>query len=123
MLTGQIKSLDDIHANDHHQHFPRFQPENFDTNLRLVEKVKELAAKKGCTPAQLALSWIKTQSALPGMSVIVPVTGARPEERVVENATGVDLSSADLEEIRSVLDKFPVVGDRYPPAAAKLTEY
>jgi pyridoxine 4-dehydrogenase len=65
----------------------------------------EGAAKKGCTPAQLALSWIKTQSALPGMPVIVPVAGARSEERVAENATGVDLSSADLEEIRSVLDK------------------
>jgi hypothetical protein len=58
----------------------------------------------------------------------VEPTFNRPHQRCSwldkkENATGVDLSSADLEEIRSILDKFPVVGDRYPPAAAKLTEY
>lgn len=123
MLTGQIKSLDDMPANDYHRHFPRFQPENFQKNLDLVAELSKLAEVKGCTPAQLALCWIKSQSKMPAMPTIVPVFGARSEERVKENATEVDLTSADLKDICSILDSFPVAGHRYPAAAAKLTEY
>lgn len=123
MLTGQIKSLDDMPANDYHRFFPRFQPENFETNLQLVAKLDEISAKKSCTTAQLALSWIKIQSHRDGMPVIVPVAGARSEQRVMENATDVPLSDEDMAQIKAILDKFPVAGDRYPPAAAKLTEY
>ncbi|KAJ5610692.1 hypothetical protein N7510_007411 [Penicillium lagena] len=123
MLTGQIKSLDDMPANDYHRFFPRFQPGNFDTNLKLVEKLKQLAEKKQCTAAQLALCWVKAQSSRPGMPFIIPVFGARAEARVAENATHIDLSSADLEDIKAILDSFPVAGGRYPAAAAKLTEY
>ncbi|KAJ5928703.1 aldo/keto reductase [Penicillium verhagenii] len=123
MLTGQIKSLDDMPANDYHRFFPRFQPENFDTNLKLVDRIKDIAEEKGCTAAQLALSWIKAQSDRAGMPVFVPVAGARSEERVRENATNIQLSDADMKTIQSILDSFPVAGHRYPPAAAKLTEY
>jgi pyridoxine 4-dehydrogenase len=123
MLTGQIKSLDDMPSNDYHRNFPRFQPENFDTNLQLVSKLNEMATRKKCTTAQLALSWIKTQSKLPRMPLFVPVAGARSEDRVRENATNVALEEADLEEINSILDRFPVAGDRYPAAAMKLAEY
>lgn len=123
MLTGQIKSLDDMPANDYHRHFPRFQPENFDTNLVLVSKLNQMAEKKQCTTAQLGLSWIKAQSKLSGMPVIIPVSGARSGERVVENAMGVDLSDSELGEVKSILASFPVAGGRYPAAAAKLTEY
>lgn len=56
MLTGQIQKLDDMPPNDYHRFFPRFQPQNFDINLRLVEKGKLLAQKKDCSPAQLASS-------------------------------------------------------------------
>ncbi|KAJ5646474.1 aldo/keto reductase [Penicillium lividum] len=123
MLTGQIKSLDDMPANDYHRFFPRFQPENFDTNLQLVAKIRDIAEGKGCTPAQLALSWIKAQSGQARMPIFVPVAGARSEERVRENATDVELSDVDIGAIKIILDSFPVAGDRYPPAAAKLTEY
>ncbi|KAJ5090864.1 hypothetical protein N7532_009548 [Penicillium argentinense] len=58
ILTGQIKSLYDMPANDYHRFFPRFQPENFATNMQLVSKIKGLAGLKKCTSAQLALSWI-----------------------------------------------------------------
>lgn len=57
------------------------------------------------------------------MPVIVPVAGARSEQRVVEHATGIPLFEADMAEIKAILDKFPVAGDSYSPAAAKLTEY
>jgi pyridoxine 4-dehydrogenase len=123
MLTGQIKSLADMPANDYHRFFPRFQPENFETNLQLVAKINEMAAKKSCTTAQLALSWIKAQSQGEEMPVFVPVAGARSEQRVIENATDIPLSDKDMAEIKAILDKFPVAGDRYPPAAAKLAEY
>ncbi|KAJ5923450.1 aldo/keto reductase [Penicillium verhagenii] len=123
MLTGQIKSLDDMPANDYHRFFPRFQPENFDTNLKLVDRIKDIAEKKGCSAAQLALSWIKAQSDRAGMPVFVPVAGARSEERVRENTTNIQLSDADIKAIQNILDSFPVAGNRYPPAAAKLTEY
>ncbi|KAJ5156477.1 hypothetical protein N7492_009280 [Penicillium capsulatum] len=123
MLTGQIKSPDDLPVNDYHRIFPRFQPENFAVNVQLVEKLKAIATQKGCTPAQLALSWVKAQSTLPRMPVIVPVAGARSEERIRENATEVTLSAEDLREIKAVLDSFPVVGGRYPAEAATLLEY
>lgn len=123
MLTGQIKSLDDLPANDYHRFFPRFQPENFHTNLQLVSKINDLAAGKRCTSAQLALSWIKSQSNRTGMPLFIPVAGARSEIRVQENAKNVPLNEEDLQAIQSILDRFPVAGDRYPAAAAKLTEY
>lgn len=123
MLTGQIKTIDDIPVNSHHRHFPRFQPENFDENLRLVSKINELAKIKDCTSAQLALSWIKCQGSRAGMPIIIPVAGARSEIRVQENAKTTVLKEEDFQQIQSILENFPVSGDRYPPAAAKLTEY
>ncbi|KAJ5701736.1 aldo/keto reductase [Penicillium malachiteum] len=123
MLTGKIKSVDDMPARSYHRHFPRFQPENIDVNFQLVTKLKEMADTKGCTPAQLALSWIKAQSSRPHMPLFVPVAGARSEERVKENVKDVYLSEGDLQAIQLILDEFTIAGDRYPPAAAELTEY
>ena len=123
MLTGQIKSLDDMPANDYHRHFPRFQPENFQKNLDLVTELSKLTEAKGCTTAQLALSWVKGQSKRSGYPVIVPVFGARSEARIKENVLDVDFTAEDLKQINAILGSFPVSGNRYPPAAAKLTEY
>jgi pyridoxine 4-dehydrogenase len=64
MLTDQIRSLDDMPAHDHHRHFPRFQPEDFSQNLKLVDEANRLAMSKGCTTAQLALSWLSAGSRL-----------------------------------------------------------
>ena len=60
-LTGQFATPDDIPEGDYRRHAPRFQGENFDRNLQLVDRVEELAAGKGCTPAQLALAWLLAQ--------------------------------------------------------------
>lgn len=116
ILTGQIKSLDDMPANDHHRNFPRFQPEIFGKNLELVKEVGKLAKEKKCTTAQLALSWIKRKS-------VVPIAGARSVERVLENCVTIELGEKDLEVIDQVLKSFPVVGTRYPEGAMKLAEY
>ncbi|KAL3464620.1 NADP-dependent oxidoreductase domain-containing protein [Aspergillus heterothallicus] len=123
MLTGKIKSLDDMAPNDHHRRFPRFQPENFSQNMRLVEKIEELSRDKGCTPAQLALGWLRERSGKDQCAVIIPLPGARAVERVKENCTEIDLTAQDMEEIDSILRRFPVAGSRYPGNAAGLTEY
>ncbi|KAE8358174.1 NADP-dependent oxidoreductase domain-containing protein [Aspergillus caelatus] len=123
MLTGRIRSPEDIPPHDYHRRFPRFQPENLPTNLQLVEKVKEVAKVKECTPAQLALSWLRTRSGAGEWPTIIPLPGARAVERVRENNTHVPLSQGDMGQLDDILRRFPVAGDRYPAAAAKLTEY
>jgi aryl-alcohol dehydrogenase-like predicted oxidoreductase len=71
-LTGAIKSPQDFDDDDYRKHSPRFEGENFAKNLKLVDKVSELAAGKGCTPAQLALAWVLAQGAH-----IVPIPGTK----------------------------------------------
>src|SRR5205085_1445317 len=71
-LTGQFQKPEDLPENDRRRMFPRFQDENFQRNLRLVERVQEIAARKGCTPAQLALAWVLAQG-----KDIVPIPGTK----------------------------------------------
>lgn len=117
MLTGQIKSLDDLPKDDMRRRFPRFQPENFAVNLELVRQVEALAAKKGCTPAQLALAWVRCLGRRPGMPNIIPIPGATTAERVQENAKVIELSDAEMDEIDATLAKFEIKGGRYPEGA------
>jgi pyridoxine 4-dehydrogenase len=116
MLTGQIKSLDDLSPNDMKRHFPRFQPDTFPINLQLVDELEDLAKNKGCTPAQLAISWVKSLSGRKGMPEIIPIPGATTDARVRENAEDHPLSEDELASIDAILAKFPVVGGRYPPS-------
>ncbi|KAJ9142104.1 Aldo/keto reductase [Pleurostoma richardsiae] len=112
-LTGKIRSIDDIPEGDFRRMLPRFQPENFATNLRIVDEVARLAEKKGCTPAQVAINWVVSLGRRPGMPVIIPIPGASSPERVRENARLVELSGEDVAEIERLLASFPVVGERY----------
>ncbi|KAK3329304.1 NADP-dependent oxidoreductase domain-containing protein [Apodospora peruviana] len=115
MFTTQFKSHADIPKDSFLQHFPRFSPENFDNNMKLVKQVEELASKKGCTPAQLAISWTANLSRRrPGLPTIIPIPGATTASRVNENAVYVELSDAEMAEIDETLSKFEVVGRRYP---------
>lgn len=123
MLTGQFKSLDDVPPSDYHRFFPRWQPENFSKNLLLVDELSTFAKEKGCTTSQLALTWIKIHSRKSGMPFIVPVAGSRSVARLLENAKDIELSDEDMKGLISILDKYPVAGDRYPPAAKVLAEY
>jgi pyridoxine 4-dehydrogenase len=97
---------------------PRFQPDTFDINLELVRQVESIAARKGCTPGQLAIGWCIALSRRPGMPTIIPIPGATTAERVRENATLVEVTDAEMAEIDVVLKKFPVVGGRYPTGYA-----
>jgi aryl-alcohol dehydrogenase-like predicted oxidoreductase len=109
-LTGEIKRVEDLAADDWRRNLPRFQGENFALNQRLVEAVTELARRRGCTPAQLALAWLLHQG-----EDIVPIPGTRRVSRVDENAAATELQLDDeLEHLRVIVAEHVVTGTRYP---------
>ncbi|KAK7992040.1 hypothetical protein PG988_000834 [Apiospora saccharicola] len=116
ILTGQIKSLDDIPQDSMLRHFPRFQPDTFPINIQLAHQVEEMAKKRGCNSAQLAINWTRAVSKRPGMPVVIPIPGATTADRVDENARVVDLSEQDMKELDETLSKFTPAGERYPPS-------
>lgn len=120
MLTGRYKSWDDLPEDDFRRNFPRFQPGNFEKNVDLVRTLEKLAAKKKCTPAQLAINWVLTLSKRPDMPVIIPIPGATTAARVEENSQVIELSEDEMKEIDGILASFDVVGDRYPPHGMQL---
>jgi pyridoxine 4-dehydrogenase len=121
MLTGEITKPEDIPEGDFRRMLPRFNKENFDHNLELVSELYKIAKQKGCTPAQLAINWVKQLSKKDGNPEIIPIPGATKEERVLENAKDITFSDDDLVEIDSILKRFEVKGDRYGgPAKAHM---
>jgi len=114
MLSGNIPSLSSLPESDPRRHYPRFQPDAFATNMQLVDAVRQIAQRKGCTPAQLAINWTRCLGKRSGMPVIIPVPGSSSEERIRENATLVELTDAEMREIDAVLERCEVVGERYP---------
>jgi aryl-alcohol dehydrogenase-like predicted oxidoreductase len=115
-LTGQIKKPDDLASDDYRRNTPRFQGDNFKKNFEIVEGIKQIAAEKGCTPAQLALAWVLAQG-----SDIVPIPGTRRIKYLDENigALGVKLSSSDLARINQIAPRGAAVGPRYHEAGMK----
>jgi aryl-alcohol dehydrogenase-like predicted oxidoreductase len=113
-LTGQFQKPEDLPENDRRRMFPRFQDENFQQNLRLAERVQEIAQSKGCKPAQLALAWVLAQG-----PDIVPIPGTKRRTYLEENAKAleVELTTADLARINEVAQPEAVAGTRYPEAA------
>ena len=121
MLSGQIKSFDDIPENDMRRILPRFQPPNFENNMILVKKLENLAQKKNCTSAQLALAWLLSLSKKNGMPKIIPIPGATTVDHAIENgkAGEVELNEEEMAEIDQVLATCEVAGDRYHPVGMK----
>ncbi len=115
-LTGKFQKPEDLPEGDRRRDFPRFQGENFERNLRLVERVNVIAAEKNCTPAQLALAWVLAQGA-----DIVPIPGTKRRKYLEQNvgALEVELSGADLSRIDEVARPEAVAGTRYPEAGMK----
>lgn len=110
-LSGEIKSPDDLAADDFRRMVPRFQGENFAKNLEVVEQVRALAATKGATPSQLALAWVLAQG-----DNIVPIPGTKRRSYLEENAGAatLNLTAEDLAAIEQVSPKTSVAGARYP---------
>jgi aryl-alcohol dehydrogenase-like predicted oxidoreductase len=110
-LTGAIKSLDDLDADDYRRFSPRFQGDNFQRNLDLVGIVERLAADKGVTPAQLGLAWVLAQG-----GDIVPIPGTKRRSRLEENVGAADVQLSD-DELRAIGKALPqAAGQRYPDA-------
>ncbi|MDY4282613.1 aldo/keto reductase [Xanthomonas sp. LF06-19] len=113
-LTGAIRSPEDFEADDYRRHSPRFQGENFDRNLQLVERVRELAQAKGVTPGQLALAWVLAQG-----EDLVPIPGTKRLAYLEENlgALQVKLSAEELAQIEAIFPADAAAGHRYPAAS------
>jgi aryl-alcohol dehydrogenase-like predicted oxidoreductase len=109
-LTGRFKTFEDLPEDDYRRNSPRFQGENFQRNLDLVERVEDIARRKQCTPAQLALAWLLAQG-----EDIVPIPGTKQRRYLEENlrALEVELSASDLEETEEVAPKGIAAGERY----------
>jgi aryl-alcohol dehydrogenase-like predicted oxidoreductase len=109
-LSGQIRSVEDLDANDFRRHHPRFQGENFKKNLELVDRVREIAAEKGITASQLALAWVLAQG-----NDVVPIPGTKRIRFLEENVAAVDISltAEDLARINAAAPIGATAGDRY----------
>ena len=112
-LTGAFQRPEDLAPDDSRRHMPRFQGENFEQNLNLVAKIKEIANRKNCTPAQLALAWLLAQG-----EDIIPIPGTKRRERLEENlrAIEVELNDDDLRRIEEAAPVGVAAGTRYPQA-------
>jgi aryl-alcohol dehydrogenase-like predicted oxidoreductase len=115
-LTGQIKSFDDLAADDYRRYSPRFRGENFAKNLELVERVNEMARQMSVTPGQLALAWVLAQG-----DDIVPIPGTKRRTYLEENAAAseIKLRADDLARLNELAPKGIAAGDRYPEEMMK----
>jgi aryl-alcohol dehydrogenase-like predicted oxidoreductase len=115
-LTGQIQKFEDLAEDDYRRHSPRFQGENFQKNLNLVNKIKEIANEKDCKPSQLALAWLLAQG-----EDIVPIPGTKRIQYLEENvrALTISLTDSDLARINEVAPRGAASGERYHEAGMK----
>ena len=115
-LAGRFQNFEELAEKDWRRGHPRFQGANFAKNMSMAERVKEMAAQKGCTPAQLALAWILSRHA-----DVVPIPGTSSIQRLEENAAAVDiqLSEAELARLEQAAPQ-GAQGERYNEQMIKL---
>jgi aryl-alcohol dehydrogenase-like predicted oxidoreductase len=111
-LTGHIKRVEDLNKDDARRSHPRFQGENFQKNLLLVQTIEEIAKEKGCQPSQLALAWLLSKG-----EDIVPIPGMKTIKHLKENigALKVKLTADDLVRIEKAFPSGAVAGASHPP--------
>jgi aryl-alcohol dehydrogenase-like predicted oxidoreductase len=110
-LASRFKSAHDVADGDHRKNSPRFQGENLERNVAIVEKIEALAREKKCSPAQLALAWVLAQG-----RDIVPIPGTKRQTYLEQNAAAVEisLSAADLRRLNDAVPPGAAAGERYP---------
>jgi aryl-alcohol dehydrogenase-like predicted oxidoreductase len=115
-LTGQIRKFEDFEATDYRRLSPRFQGDNFQRNLQLVDKITALAKQKNCTPSQLALAWVLARG-----ENIFPIPGTKRIKYLEENVGAVDikLTSDELQQLDAIAPKGVAAGLRYPEPMMK----
>ncbi len=117
-LTGKIDASTKFESTDFRAVFPRFTEEARSANLAVVDLLKQIAQRKNATPAQVALAWLLAQKPW-----IVPIPGTTKIHRLEENigAASVELTSEDLDEIKSAASKIPIQGERLPESILKMS--
>jgi len=115
-LTGRIQSIDALDTDDYRRNSPRFQGDNFQKNLRLVDEINTIATEKHCTPSQLALAWVLAQG-----DDIVPIPGTKRRTYLEENVHALDvhLDADDLARIDRAIPPGSAFGERYAPNALR----
>lgn len=113
-LTGRFRTQKDFDAGDYRPNSPRFQGNNFNRNLEMVKGIEQMAAEKGCTPAQLALAWLLALG-----EDMVPIAGTKRRTYLEQNAGAVQvkLTAADLARLNRVAPHGATAGARYPEEA------
>ncbi|MDQ6421643.1 aldo/keto reductase [Paenibacillus sp. LHD-117] len=113
-ITGELRTFEDLADDDVRRWLPRFQGENFKKNVEIVDKIKEIALEKNCTPSQLAIAWTIANGAL-------PIPGTKRIKNLEENTAAADviLTKEDLQRIESVSPKIAVAGERMPEDGMK----
>ncbi|KAM0456652.1 hypothetical protein ACHAO4_003683 [Trichoderma viride] len=114
MLTGEFKNKEDVKKLGMVANFPRFQGEGFEHNLKLVQQVEAVASDKACTPAQLAINWVRNMSTDPELPLVIPIPGATTIARVEENSKVVELTGEDMQSLTGLAKNFETAGARYP---------
>ena len=116
MLTGTVRSIDDLADSDFRRTNPRFAGENFQRNLQSADQVRSVADEVGCTPAQISLAWLLAQG-----DDIAPIPGTRRVSRVEENVAAVAIALSPEQLTR--LDKVtPAVGDHHSEEQMQMIE-
>ena len=105
-LTGRLRSLDELAADDFRRFQPRLQGDNLEANVAIVERIDAIAAEKGATPAQVALAWVLAQG-----EDVVPIPGTKRRSYLEENAAAVEVELTD--EDLAALEDAQAIGDRY----------
>jgi len=113
LLTGQIKSFDDLPERDFRRLRPRYSRENFPKILKLVAAIDAIAKTHGCTPAQVCLAWLLAQG-----EEVIPIPGTRTAQRMEENTAAADikLTPDEVKQLRATAEACELTGDRYPTA-------
>jgi aryl-alcohol dehydrogenase-like predicted oxidoreductase len=116
-LGGRFRKREDLSADDWRHGNPRFQGENFTQNLRLADHLREVAQRKGCSAAQLALAWLLARH-----DNVIPIPGTSSVKRLEENvaAADIELSPEELEQIEQVAPRGAAAGERYNEAMVGL---
>jgi aryl-alcohol dehydrogenase-like predicted oxidoreductase len=117
IVTATLQDKNALAENDWRRTLPRFDAEHWQNNTRLVDEFAAIAEDRDCTPAQLALAWVLAQG-----EDIIPIPGTKKRKYLEENAKAVDivLSKDDLQQIETLLAKYPDVGQRYSDGGMKL---
>ncbi len=115
-FTGRFKSADDLDEKDYRRITPRFQGENLESNLGLLNVVELIAAEKGVRPGQVALAWVLAQG-----NDVVPIPGTKRRAYLEENVAALDvkLSNDEIEKLSNAIPRGAAAGDRYQAASMK----